>query len=124
MQHLITHLTTFAAECEKGSLFGIPTWYKYLRKNPDDCSVIIKFNGDGANPNDIWLVLLGVIDILLYLGGVVAVGYLIYGGVLYMVSQGEPDKTNSAKTVMLNAVIGLVIVLFAVPLVAFVGGQL
>lgn len=118
--NLLTPLTRFAASCQEQPFFGIPSWHKYLPKN-DDCSIAIDFN---KNPNDFWLIIFGVIDILLYLAGILAVVYLIYGGVQYMISQGEPDKTNAAKTIILNAVIGLVIVLVAIPVVGFVARSL
>ncbi len=109
--------------------FGIPTWYQYLtgvevltynpltNMNENICSPSL--NGVG----DFWLVGLAIIDILLRVIGVVAVGWIIWGGLQYLVSQGEPDRTKKAKDTVLNAFIGVVITMTAVVLIRFLAGQ-
>ena len=102
-----------------GSFFGLPHWYEYLKGEPDSltgkCIPVIK------SLNDFWAIALATVDILLRIGGLVAVIYVIYGGFLYMTSQGEPDKTSAAKNTILNALIGVVIVLIAIVAINFVG---
>lgn len=56
------------------------------------------------------------------IAGVVAVIFLIYGGVLYMTSSGDVAKTKQARTTILYAVIGLIIVAIAEIITAFVSG--
>lgn len=118
-------LTRFAVSCDTGKTFlGIPTWYKYLKLEDDGeggCLVVI--GKKGSQVTDYWLIGLGIVDILLRLAGMVAVGFIIYGGFLYMISQGEPDKTKAAKDTILNALIGMVIVLIAIGVVGFIGKQ-
>ncbi|MEK7583171.1 MAG: pilin [Patescibacteria group bacterium] len=48
---------------------------------------------------------------LLYIGGVVAVIFLLWGGITYMMAGGDPEKADKAKTRLLNGVIGALIVL-------------
>jgi TRAP-type C4-dicarboxylate transport system permease small subunit len=74
--------------------------------------------------SDYLLIGFGVIDILLRLVGLVAFGYVIYGGFLYLTSQGEPDRTKAALGTLLNAVIGIVIAMFAAAIVSFIGNRL
>ena len=118
MPLLVNTLTTFgdAASCSK-SFFGLPTWYKYLELN-NECQVI---NFDV--PGDLLLVALAVIDGLLTIAGMVAVGFVIYGGVRYITSQGSPDETAKAQQTIINALIGLVVAVIAIAVVSFIGSK-
>lgn len=49
--------------------------------------------------------------------GIVAVGIIIYGGVLYVTSAGQQDKADNAKKLLTYAVIGLIIVLLSFAIV-------
>lgn len=117
---MLSVITNFAAACPAPSTFlSFPTWYQYLSCETDDLGqpypVITDFN-------DIWAIGLAIIDILLRLAGMALIVYILYGGFQYMVSQGEADRTAAAKNILLNAVIGLVIVVVAAALVGFLGG--
>lgn len=61
-----------------------------------------------------------VINILLYIIGVVAVIMLIIGGIRYTVSNGDSNQVSSAKNTILYAVVGLVVAIFAYAIVNFV----
>jgi lysylphosphatidylglycerol synthetase-like protein (DUF2156 family) len=120
-----------AAACNKPKLLGIfQPWYQYLdvqqRTIPSNgatyCSVQ-KFNLLGSS-SDVPLVLLAVVDDLLRLAGLVAVGYVVYGGIQYATSQGNPDQTAKAQSTIINALIGLAIALIAVATVSFLGNKL
>jgi hypothetical protein len=123
MQSLLHNLQSafqsVALTCNDGNFFSFPTWYRYL---PGRCTV----NGielpDGFSLFDAApLVGLAVLDILLRVAGLVAIFFVVYGGVLYVVSQGEPDKVATAKGTIINALAGLLIATFAIAIVAFVG---
>jgi len=118
--HLINSLTTFAADkaCEH-TFFGLPTWYKYLDVKAPACSI-----DNLAIPGDLTLIALAVAEVLLRVAGIVAVVYVIYGGVEYVLSQGDPGKTKDALQTIVNSVVGLVIALTATGIVAFIGSQL
>lgn len=114
-------LTQFAASCATKGIPILPSWYKYLEGSEDEtgrCSVQFTF------PDDIGAILLAIVDILLRIGTYAAIGFIIYGGILYMTSRGEPDKAASAQHTLVNAVIGLVITLVATGIVSFIGGRL
>lgn len=71
------------------------------------------------------IVLLGnLIQIALAVAGVLAVIFIIFGGIKYITSTGSPDGTRSAKNTLSNAVIGLVITALAYTIVGFVIGKL
>ena len=61
-----------------------------------------------------------VINILSVVVGAVSVIMIIVGGFRYVVSNGDSNAMSGAKSTILYAIVGLVIVLFAQIIVAFV----
>jgi glucan phosphoethanolaminetransferase (alkaline phosphatase superfamily) len=61
-----------------------------------------------------------VINILLYILGVIAVLMIIIGGIRYTTSNGEASGIKSAKDTILYAVIGLIVAILAYAIVNFV----
>jgi len=61
-----------------------------------------------------------VSNTLLLLVGIVAVLFLIIGGFQYIISAGNPETVNKAKTTILYAIIGLIVTLIAWAIVSFV----
>lgn len=105
-------------EVDNPTFLGLPTWYKYLDKAVDsagDCSIQFELATDASK------ILLAVFEIILRIGGIVAVGFIIYGGFQYIISQGEPERTKGAKSTILNAVIGLAIAISATAIVNLIG---
>lgn len=109
-------------------VFGVPTWYKYLEGYKDPitgaCSPLYRQNFDITKLDSLAGIGLAVIEILLRLVAVTAVIWLVYGGFQYLISQGEPDRTKSAKDTILNAIIGLIIAVSASVIVVFIGRTL
>lgn len=56
------------------------------------------------------------------IGGLVAVVIIIYGGVKYNTAQGDPGKVKQASQIIAFAIVGLVIVILAGVITAFVTG--
>ena len=54
--------------------------------------------------------------------GIVAVIMVIYGGVTYVTAAGEDEKIQSAKKIIMYAVIGIIIVLISFALVNMILG--
>lgn len=54
-----------------------------------------------------------VIEYALYLSGILAVIFIIYGGYQYIFSGGSDDKAKEGRKTLTNALIGLAIVVFA-----------
>lgn len=118
---LLGSASTSGSSCSNKGISILPTWYKYIGGTIDQtghCSLNFTF------PDDIGAVLLALVEILLRIAAIVSVFYVIYGGFLYMTSQGEPDRATGARTTIINALIGLVIAIIATGVVAFIGGQL
>ena len=122
-------LTTFAAAtCKKnfGGFFDFPTWYKYLEVCKDKATnqYEVQFDlmkGGRFNGDDILLVGLAGIDILIRIAALVSVGYVIYGGIKYITSQGSPENTKNAQNTILHAAIGVAIAIMAAAIVGFIG---
>ena len=125
---LLQNFQHFAISCTPPKFFGLPTWYEYLYKagkvKPANLGTnhicdIVNF----AFPGDLMLVFLAIIDILLRAAGLIAIGFVIFGGIQYVTSQGEPDKTKKAQGTIVNALIGLVITVISAAIVAFIGSR-
>jgi hypothetical protein len=52
--------------------------------------------------------------------GVIAVGFILYGGFMWMTAGGSADRVSSAKKIMINSIIGLVLVFSSFAIVSFV----
>ena len=62
-----------------------------------------------------------VIGFVLSLVGILFLGLMIYAGLLWMTAQGNEQKVEKAKDLLINAVVGLIIVFAAYAITAFVG---
>ena len=100
-----------------GGFLSFPTWYKYLNPRIENgaCQIDFEF------PKDIGPVLLAVFEIMLRIAGVLAIIFIIWGGIQYQLSQGEPDRLSGARSVIINALIGLAVSISAVGIVNLVG---
>jgi len=123
---MLNLLNTFAAQivtpCDLkgGSFLSFPSWYKYLNGIEDTNKACIP---QIKALTDIWLIVAAVLDILLRFASILAIVIIIYGGVRFIMSQGEPDQTAKARETIFNALIGLVISVVAAFVVNFVAGQ-
>lgn len=101
--------------CPSG-LLTFPTWYSHISS---DCeSVEIK------QLNDLWIIVLNLIEMLLQAVAYAATGFLIWGGFKYIKSRGDPSRIQNAKDAITNAIIGLGVSLGSVAIVSFIGGAI
>ncbi len=107
--------------CNKGNVAGLPTWYKYLDtalvNNKPICNPVI------SELKDFWLIGLAVIEILLRLSTLIAIGYVLHGGFRFITARGDPEKIGKARTMTVDALVGLVIAIIATASVSFVAGR-
>lgn len=122
--------TTASGGCRPGSgslasQVFVP-WYKYLPGETVDgkCSPVFpktsKTNYDLGK--GIPLILMAIIELLLRISGLIAVGFIIFGSIQYITSQGSPDSLKGAKSTITNAIVGLVIAMVATGFIQFLGG--
>ena len=79
-----------------------------------------KGDGSAEAVDDPGSVVKDVVNIILYVVGILAVIMLIWGGITYTTSAGDSNKVTSAKNTIIYAVIGLVVAIFAYAIVNFV----
>ncbi|GAC1392784.1 MAG: hypothetical protein NVSMB46_09520 [Candidatus Saccharimonadales bacterium] len=107
----------------------IPKWYEYLPYGRSQithkCELATNFidKNNALNLSSLLPIGLAVADGLLRISGIIAVVYVIYGAARFIMSQGEPENTRVATQAIINAVIGLAIILFAAVIVAFIGSK-
>ena len=68
---------------------------------------------DGSNTNAVPDILTNILNSIILISGLIAVIFIIIGGVKYMTSTGDAGKIKHAKDTILYAVIGLVICVLA-----------
>lgn len=129
MASIATPVTVSAASCAK-PLLTFPVWYRGLvgpapacnLKTPDAMNTSPKGQPSNGLSNFIWRIVLNVIEIGLQAVGYIAVGFILYGGFLFMTSQGSPDGAAKARKTIQNAAIGLVLSIASVAIVNLVVG--
>lgn len=65
-----------------------------------------------------------VINVGLGIIGIVFLILVVYGGLRWMLAQGEESKVNEARNMILHAIVGLIVVLAAFAITNFVVGAL
>ena len=63
-----------------------------------------------------------IVNTLIFVAGIIAVIFIIVGGLRYILSQGDEKAVEGAKNTVLYSVIGLVVVILAYAIVNFVLG--
>jgi len=64
--------------------------------------------------------IIGIVNFVLIIVGVLALAFLVYGGFLYITSGGNDQTIEKAKSIIINAIIGIVVIGVAAALVNFV----
>ena len=111
----------YAAACTPGTggeFFGFPTWYQYL---DGETGASGRCTPTVSQPEDFALIGLAIIDMLVTIAGIMAVVFVIYGGVKMIMAQGDPEKIKSGRNTVINALVGVVIAIIATAVVTFIG---
>ena len=120
---IITTASTYADgfEGRQGSacpeFLGLTSW---------DCGVVIK--DEESLKSGIWQIAANIATDATVIASYLIIGYVIYGGYRYMFSQGDPTKIATGKKTLVQAFIGLAIVMSAYVImggirIALVGGN-
>jgi hypothetical protein len=110
-----------AAACSE-RLLTFPAWYRGLLNS--DCDVMAPTDAKGGLTGFIWTIILNVTEFLIQLVAFVSIGFIITGGFKFMTSAGSPDGMAKARKTVTNAIIGLLISIFAVAIVNLVAGAI
>ncbi|MEI7539761.1 MAG: hypothetical protein WCJ36_03295 [Candidatus Saccharibacteria bacterium] len=102
--------------CNSGFL-GFPAWYRGLTNA--DCTIKSP-NDAGGLSGFIWHIVLNCIEIALVAVSYITAFLVLYGGFLFIISQGKPEGAARARMTILDAIIGLIISMASVALINFV----
>jgi hypothetical protein len=69
--------------------------------------------------NDILVVGIQITRFILGIVGSLSLLFFVYGGVMFLISAGSSDKVQQAKTIIINATIGLIIVFTSYIIIEF-----
>lgn len=75
---------------------------------------------DEKGQDDLINTVKNVLNVVYFWIGILAVVFIIIGGVNYTISQGDPGKVSKAKSTIMYAVIGLIVSLLAFAITQFV----
>jgi len=120
---ITTPQLAFAADNTCGGNFlGFPPWYRNLTTAPPECDIRSPGNADDLR-DFILTIGINVVEM-----GIVLVAYLsgfffLYGGFLFIFSQGKPESIVKGKSTMTMALIGLVLSIAAVSFIEFIWGK-
>jgi hypothetical protein len=108
------------AACSAGGVtefLGLKAW--------DSC---LDHNANGApeikSLAQVWLIILPLLEDAIKIAGYTAAGFVIWGGVKYVKSQGDPSQFNEARQVIYNALFGLFLAMISVAIVNFIAGAI
>ena len=104
------------------SLLGLRPWYEGLEMEAG-CSIKAPENEEALSPF-IWKIVTNILYDMFVVVGYLAVGFIIYGGVTYILARGDPGKVERGKKTIIGAVSGLVIALVASFVVAFIADNI
>ena len=96
-----TYAEGFAGSC-RSDFLGMTSW---------DCGVNI--NNEDDLKAGIWTIVANIVTDITVIAAYLIVGYVIYGGYLYIFSAGDPGKVATGKKALTQAFIGLAIVISA-----------
>jgi len=104
------------ASCTSNFL-GFPAWYRGLQDGYCD---IQSPTDSGGLSGFIWTIGLNVVEMALVLVAYIAGFMFLYGGWLFIFSQGKPEGIAKGKSTMTMALIGLVVSLVAVGIITYI----
>lgn len=79
--------------------------------------IVIKPSNIGGDESNLVALILSWLS---YAVGVLAVGYLVYSGILYISAAGNPDNAKKGLQGIINAVIGIIIATLAFTIIRVV----
>ena len=91
-------------DCAQNTVLGLQPW---------DCNLGDNWQGDNNIIKNVWIIVANVSNDLAVIATYLVLGYVIYGGYLYMFASGDSTKTANGKKTLTRAFIGLAIVMTA-----------
>jgi hypothetical protein len=112
---LLLSIVMLSVPAQAANLFGVDC-NQHRNSEAAVCT-----GNDGSNPvAGTGGVLLGIAYIISYIAGAAAIIILIISGINYVTSSGDPAKVKSARDTATGALIGIVVIVLARAMIAFV----
>ncbi|HKX23903.1 MAG TPA: hypothetical protein VJM46_01575 [Candidatus Saccharimonadales bacterium] len=108
---------TQVAACTGGTFFGFPPWYACLPKDASGGPKLTKLE-------DLWLIAFPLLETAIKAAGYTAIGFIMWGGIRFIKSQGNPGEITASRDTIRDAVIGLIICISSVAIVQFLASRL
>lgn len=86
--------------------------------------LVVEGNNITGNCTDATAVVTSTINWFIAIAGIVSAIFVVYGGISYITSAGDPNKLKKAKDMILYSLIGLAIVALASVITAFVSNMI
>lgn len=106
-----------SGSCGSATLLGFRPWYQDLCDGSND---IVSPGEDWDDDKKegwivqfVWTVILNILFDLFLATGYLSLGFVIWGGYLYIMSQGDPGKVAKGKRTLIAAIIGTIITMSA-----------
>lgn len=110
-----------ATQCDTdGMILTLKPWYYGLTNS--DCTIQSPSELSGGIQEFVIKVAFNIVEDLIHLIGYATIGFIIYGGFIYMTSSGSPERATKGRKTVTNAAVGLFIAIAAAGLVNFVAG--
>lgn len=88
--------------------------------NPDDKYGLDCGSYSGLSPRDPRLIASRIINVMLSLLGILATSIIVFAGFKWMTAGGNSDQAQSARNILVAAVIGLIIIFSAASITNFI----
>lgn len=75
----------------------------------------INFSSDSLE-----IIIQSIINLVLLIAGIIALVYLVFSGISYITAGGDAEKATSARTGIVNAVIGIAVIIAALAIFNFI----
>lgn len=75
---------------------------------------------EAVQETDVGRLIFNILQAILSIIGLIAVVFVVYGGFKYMTANGDEEQIKAAKKTIVNAVIGLIVILLAWAIVSVV----
>ena len=123
----------YAKDCTKNrQILGFKAWHYGLEKYMDENCGLTKVGGDSPSLETgqtnlstvVWTVVFNILYDIFMAIGYLAIGFVIYGGYMYITSGGDMAKATKARKSIMSAVVGIILVLSANVIVDALVGML
>lgn len=99
-------------DCDAGSFLGFRPWYDGLCNSANEIEPPKEHDQQDLTAF-VWTIVLNVLVDLSLAVAYLAIGFIIYGGYQYIMSQGDPGRAAKGKKTLTSAIIGTIIALVA-----------